>query len=173
MRFAIGTASLGVVGIAASEHGLRAIEIGDTSEHVRATLVERFSADGLVEDVEGLAEWLGIALAMADDPASAAALAEKLPLDEAGTEFQRAVWGELRRIEPGTTRTYAQVATALGRPSATRAVARACATNQLAIVTPCHRVVRSDGTLSGYRWGVERKRAILDRERHVSGWSRP
>ena len=87
-----------------------------------------------------------------------------LPLDEQGTELQAAVWRALREIPAGRTASYAEVARAIGRPSAVRAVAQACGANPLAVVTPCHRVVRSDGGLSGYRWGVERKRALLERE---------
>ncbi|MFO7546717.1 MAG: methylated-DNA--[protein]-cysteine S-methyltransferase [Trueperaceae bacterium] len=87
-----------------------------------------------------------------------------IPLDERGTPFQRTVWRELRRIAPGTTTTYAELARRIGRPTAVRAVARACATNRIAVLTPCHRVVGSDGTLTGYRWGIARKRALLARE---------
>jgi AraC family transcriptional regulator of adaptative response/methylated-DNA-[protein]-cysteine methyltransferase len=88
-----------------------------------------------------------------------------LPLDVRATAFQRRVWEALRRIPYGSTRSYAQVARAIGHPTATRAVARACATNPAALVIPCHRVVRADGGLGGYRWGIERKRALLERER--------
>ena len=87
-----------------------------------------------------------------------------LPLDIKATAFQRRVWDALRRIPPGQTRSYSEVAVQVGEPKSVRAVARACATNPLAVVIPCHRVVRSDGSLSGYAWGVERKRALLDRE---------
>jgi AraC family transcriptional regulator of adaptative response/methylated-DNA-[protein]-cysteine methyltransferase len=88
-----------------------------------------------------------------------------LPLDVRATAFQRRVWEALRRIPYGTTRSYAEIARAIGKPSATRAVARACATNPAALVIPCHRVVRADGGLGGYRWGVARKRALLEQER--------
>jgi AraC family transcriptional regulator, regulatory protein of adaptative response / methylated-DNA-[protein]-cysteine methyltransferase len=87
-----------------------------------------------------------------------------LPLDLQATAFQRRVWQELQQIPRGTTRTYSQVARALGRPNAVRAVARACATNPVSVVVPCHRVVRADGNLAGYRWGLERKRALLNQE---------
>jgi len=87
-----------------------------------------------------------------------------LPTDVQATAFQRRVWEELRRIPYGTTRTYTQVARAIGRPSAIRAVARACATNPVSVVVPCHRVVREDGNLAGYRWGIDRKRTLLERE---------
>jgi O-6-methylguanine DNA methyltransferase len=88
-----------------------------------------------------------------------------LPLDVRGTAFQMRVWSELRKIPYGETRSYAEVAKNIGKPSAVRAVARACATNPVALVTPCHRVVASDGKLAGYRWGIERKKALLDREK--------
>jgi AraC family transcriptional regulator of adaptative response/methylated-DNA-[protein]-cysteine methyltransferase len=88
-----------------------------------------------------------------------------LPLDLRGTLFQQQVWAELRRIPAGATRSYAEVANAIGRPTATRAVARACATNHVAMIVPCHRVVRGDGNLSGYRWGVDRKKALLEAEK--------
>ena len=90
--------------------------------------------------------------------------ARTLPLDIRGTAFQRRVWQALQTIPPGETRSYAQLATALGTPTAARAVAGACAANPLAIAVPCHRIVCGDGSLSGYRWGVERKRALLERE---------
>jgi AraC family transcriptional regulator of adaptative response/methylated-DNA-[protein]-cysteine methyltransferase len=91
-----------------------------------------------------------------------------LPTDVAATAFQRRVWEELRTIPPGTTRTYSEVARSIGRPSATRAVARACATNPASIVVPCHRVVRRDGALGGYRWGLDRKKSLLERERRTA-----
>src|SRR5256885_12179084 len=89
---------------------------------------------------------------------------QELPLDLLATAFQRRVWQELQRIPLGKTRTYAQVARALGRPSASRAVARACATNPVSVVVPCHRVIRGDGNLAGYRWGIERKQQLLKTE---------
>jgi len=91
------------------------------------------------------------------------------PLDLRGTEFQQQVWALLRKIPPGRTRSYAEIAAALGNPRATRAVARACASNRIAVVIPCHRVVRTDGTLGGYRWGVDRKERLLARERDRKG----
>lgn len=161
VRYAVGRSTLGAVGIVAGAHGVRAIELGDDAGSVRRAIAERFSAAGVEEDAEGLAEWLACALAVVEGTGDGC----DLPLESGGTEFQREVWAELRRIPSGATRTYAEVADALGRPTAARAVARACATNELAVVVPCHRVVRSDGSLSGYRWGVERKRALLERER--------
>jgi len=116
---------------------------------------------------------------VADDPAfsatvaSVAALVEtparglELPLDIQGTAFQRRVWAALRAIPPGSTASYAEVAARIGQPGAARAVAQACAANGLAVAVPCHRVVRGDGALSGYRWGVERKRALLEREQEA------
>jgi AraC family transcriptional regulator of adaptative response/methylated-DNA-[protein]-cysteine methyltransferase len=92
----------------------------------------------------------------------------ELPLDVRGTAFQAQVWRALQKIPPGQTTTYREIAAALGRPRAVRAVARACAGNDLAVLVPCHRVVRSDGTLAGYRWGIERKRALLAREQEAA-----
>ncbi|MGA2719851.1 MAG: methylated-DNA--[protein]-cysteine S-methyltransferase, partial [Candidatus Acidiferrales bacterium] len=92
-----------------------------------------------------------------------------LPTDVQATAFQRRVWEELRRIPYGSTRTYTEIAHALGKPTAIRAVARACATNPVSVVVPCHRVVRQDGSLAGYRWGIERKRRLLEHESAVSG----
>ena len=98
-----------------------------------------------------------------DAPATTAAA--ELPLDIRGTAFQQQVWSALLRIPPGSTVTYAQLASAIGRPTATRAVAQACGANPLAVVVPCHRVVGSDGSLTGYRWGIKRKRTLLDAEK--------
>jgi len=88
----------------------------------------------------------------------------RVPLDMQGTEFQQRVWRALREIPAGTRRSYAEVAKAIGQPSASRAVARACATNRLAVIVPCHRVVRGDGDMAGYKWGTERKKRLLDKE---------
>ncbi|MBM3906864.1 MAG: methylated-DNA--[protein]-cysteine S-methyltransferase [Gemmatimonadetes bacterium] len=97
----------------------------------------------------------------------------KLPLDPLGTSFQRLVWEELRRIPRGATRSYREIAERIGRPTAARAVAQACARNPIAVVVPCHRVVRDSGELGGYRWGVERKQALLNAERAAAETSRP
>ncbi|MEO8193309.1 MAG: methylated-DNA--[protein]-cysteine S-methyltransferase [Gemmatimonadales bacterium] len=161
MHFAIGTSSLGLVLVATTEKGIRAVQIGDNAESLRRELAKRFPL---------------ATLRVAD--ASTTALAEKvigfiesptrkidLPLDIRGTAFQRMVWQALRGIPAGSTASYTDVARRIGKPTSARAVAHACATNAVAILIPCHRVLRSDGSLSGYCWGVERKRALLERER--------
>lgn len=160
IRFAIGQCSLGAILVAASERGLCAILIGDDPDALARELQDRFPKaelvggdarfEALVARVVGLIEAPGTGL--------------DLPLDVRGTAFQQRVWEALRAIPPGTTATYAEIAHAIGAPKATRAVAGACAGNWLAVAIPCHRVVRTDGALSGYRWGVERKRALLERE---------
>ena len=160
LRWTTVATDLGVALLAASEDGVRAITLGDDADALAVDLATRFPKARLVEDAAGLgdlAAWLGAVIA---DPA----LHAGLPIAEQGTDLQRAVWAALRAIPAGTTASYADIARAIGRPDAVRAVAQACGANPLAVVTPCHRVVRSDGGLSGYRWGVERKRALLARE---------
>lgn len=160
LRFAVVPTSLGFVSVAAGTQGVCAIELGDVREDLIASLGRRFPEASLVEDAEALAEFTSSVCELVEDPTREVSIC----LDEGGTPFQRAVWDVLRAIPVGETRTYAQVAEAVGRPAASRAVASACASNRLAVVIPCHRVVRADGSLSGYRWGVERKRALLERE---------
>jgi AraC family transcriptional regulator of adaptative response/methylated-DNA-[protein]-cysteine methyltransferase len=160
IRFAVGQASLGEVLVAATDKGVCAILLGDDPEALVRDLQDRFpNADfeggdadfeRMVAQVVGLVEAPGQRL--------------DLPLDIRGTAFQQKVWAALSAIPPGKTGTYAEVARAIGQPKAARAVAQACGANPLAIAIPCHRVVRSDGDLSGYRWGVERKRKLIDRE---------
>jgi AraC family transcriptional regulator of adaptative response/methylated-DNA-[protein]-cysteine methyltransferase len=160
IRFAIGECSLGAILVARSDRGVCAILLGDDPEALARDLQERFPRaeligddpefEGLVATVVGFVEAPGLGL--------------DLPLDVRGTAFQQRVWQALREIPAGETVSYAEVAGRIGVPSAVRAVAGACAANSLAVAIPCHRVVRTDGSLSGYRWGVERKRALLERE---------
>lgn len=160
IRFAVGACSLGAVLVAATERGVCAILLGDDPEALVRDLQDRFpkaAFEGGDPDFEALvARVVGLVEAPADGL--------DLPLDIGGTAFQQRVWEALRAIPPGRTATYAEIAGAIGAPAAVRAVARACGANALAVAIPCHRVVRSDGALSGYRWGVARKRALLDRE---------
>jgi AraC family transcriptional regulator of adaptative response/methylated-DNA-[protein]-cysteine methyltransferase len=136
------------------------VALADTEEPLEAFLHGEFPAAMLTRDDTGLADWLGSLLRqMADGPHA------ELPLDVQATAFQRRVWEELRKIPRGETRTYQQVAEAIGQPTAARAVARACATNPASLVIPCHRVVGSDGALRGYRWGLHRKKRLLATER--------
>ena len=121
----------------------------------------RFPRAAIYDGDEALRATLARIAAFVEDPR----LSLQLPLDIRGTAFQHRVWRELQSVAPGTTVTYGELARRIGRPRAVRAAARACATNPVALVVPCHRVVAADGTLGGYRWGVERKRALLERER--------
>lgn len=160
VRFTTARSALGWVLVAATERGICATELGDEPDALVEHLRERFPAADLIEDQGDLRHWAERIVRFIAAPGQA----PDLPLDIQGTAFQAQVWRALREIPPGTTVSYAEMAAALGRPTAVRAVARACAANKLAVLIPCHRVVRSDGGLGGYRWGVERKRALLQRE---------
>lgn len=160
LRWAVGETSLGLALVARSDAGLRLVTLGDDAEALRADLEKRFKHARIVSDAEGVAADLKAVADLIDHPDRA----PDLPTDAQGTELQKAVWAALREIPAGQTASYADIARAIGRPSAARAVAQACGANPLAVITPCHRVVRADGGLSGYRWGVERKQALLARE---------
>jgi AraC family transcriptional regulator of adaptative response/methylated-DNA-[protein]-cysteine methyltransferase len=166
IRFAVAECSLGCVLVAQSEKGICAILLGDDPEVLVNDLKQRFHAANLLGGDSDFEETVVrvISYVNAKNPLM------DLPLDIRGTAFQRRVWEVLRTIPAGQTLSYSEVAGRIGAPQACRAVAQACAANALAVVIPCHRVVRSDGGLSGYRWGVERKRALLEREAG-SGWS--
>lgn len=161
IRYATAKTSLGWLLVAATTRGLCVAELGDARDPLVGDLRQRFARAVLSEDRAGLGEWLERIAAFVASPDHAL----DLPLDVRGTAFQAQVWRALREIPPGRTATYAEIAAVLGRPNAVRAVAQACARNPLGLVVPCHRVVRSDGALGGYRFGVERKRALLERER--------
>jgi AraC family transcriptional regulator, regulatory protein of adaptative response / methylated-DNA-[protein]-cysteine methyltransferase len=150
---------LGTVLIAATEKGLCSVKLGDKADHLKDLLAEEFSAAELVEG--DLAELKAKILAFIDGAASLA----RLPIDIRGTVFQRRVWDELRRIPRGETRTYREIARAIGAPAAVRAVGSACGANPVALVVPCHRAVRTDGGLGGYAWGVARKKKLLALEK--------
>ena len=158
LRYATAQTGLGVVLAAASDKGVCAVTLGDDAEALAADLARRFPKARRIEDAAGLAE------VIAEVKAAVAGRSAELQLDERGTDLQRQVWQALRAIPAGRTASYAEVARRIGRPEAVRAVAQACGANPLAVLTPCHRVVRADGGLSGYRWGVERKAALLARE---------
>lgn len=162
IRFAIGESSLGLVLVAQSPAGLCAVLLGDDSRALQHDLQQRFPGAALTES-DTLDTFAGEVVRFVEAPARGL----DVPLDLRGTEFQRRVWQALREIPAGSTRSYADIAQRIGKPGSVRAVAQACAANALAVVVPCHRVVRRDGGLSGYRWGVERKRALLERERAV------
>ncbi len=160
IHFAVGRCSLGSVLVAESESGICAISLGDDPHALVLDLQDRFARANLIgADVRFEARIARI-VGFLDAPATGL----DLPLDVRGTAFQMRVWQALCALPPGTTASYAQIAARIGAPRAARAVAAACAANPLAVVIPCHRVVRSDGSLSGYRWGVERKRELLRRE---------
>ena len=152
---------LGRLLVAATERGVCRVALGDTASALEADLIAEFPAAGVVQDKSGkLHGWVTAILAYLDGSEPDL----DLPLDIRATAFQRSVWQELRKIPFGQTRTYAEIAKRIGQPTAARAVARACATNPAALVIPCHRVVRENGDLGGYRWGVERKEALLKME---------
>jgi AraC family transcriptional regulator of adaptative response/methylated-DNA-[protein]-cysteine methyltransferase len=160
IRFAVGESSLGAILVAASAKGVCAIAIGDDPGKLVRDLQDRFSNAKLMgADPEFEALVAGV-VGMVEAPG----LGNHLPLDVRGTAFQRRVWKALRQIPSGSTASYAAIARRIGSPRSVRAVAQACAANPLAVAIPCHRVVRTDGALSGYRWGIERKRALLTRE---------
>jgi AraC family transcriptional regulator, regulatory protein of adaptative response / methylated-DNA-[protein]-cysteine methyltransferase len=160
IRFAVGESSLGSILVAATEKGVCAISIGDDPDLLIRDLEDRFPKAQLLGGDEAFEALVAKVVGFVEAPRRGF----DLPLDIRGTAFQERVWQALRDIPPGETRTYAAIAERIGRPQAVRAVAQACASNQLAVAIPCHRVVRSDGSLSGYRWGVERKRCLLERE---------
>jgi AraC family transcriptional regulator of adaptative response/methylated-DNA-[protein]-cysteine methyltransferase len=160
IRYAIGRCSLGSVLVAASEKGVCAILFGDGPESLGKELQVMFPRARLIGGDKAFEELTAKVLAFVEDPAKGL----DLPLDVRGTAFQHRVWEALRRIPVGSTASYSEIAEKIGAPQAVRAVARACATNRIAVAIPCHRVVRSDGGLSGYRGGVERKRALLAKE---------
>ncbi|WP_288370084.1 methylated-DNA--[protein]-cysteine S-methyltransferase [uncultured Marinobacter sp.] len=160
MHYGITPCSQGQLLASWSEEGLCAIELGDTDEELVALLHAHFPGQVLKPATAGNADILEPVRQFVDTPTGSL----PIPLSPKGTVFQKEVWQALLRIPAGTTVSYSELARMLGRPKATRAVATACAANKLAVVIPCHRVVRSDGSLGGYRWGIERKRALLNLE---------
>jgi AraC family transcriptional regulator, regulatory protein of adaptative response / methylated-DNA-[protein]-cysteine methyltransferase len=160
IRFAVGECSLGSILVAVSGRGVCAILLGDDPGALLRDLQDRFPKADLIGGDEGFEQVVARIVGLVEAPA----LGLDLPLDVRGTAFQQRVWQALREIPAGSTAAYAEIAKRIGAPQAVRAVAQACASNPIAVAIPCHRVVRSDGALSGYRWGVERKRALLDRE---------
>ncbi len=163
IRFAIGECSLGSILLASSAKGVCAIFLGDEANALAHGLQDRFphtrlvggdaTCEALIAKVVNFVEMPSVGL--------------DLPLDVRGTAFQQRVWQALREIPAGSTASYTEIAQRIGAPQAVRAVAGACAANAIALAIPCHRVLRQDGTLSGYRWGIERKRALLQREGEV------
>lgn len=160
LHFAIANCSLGVVLVAARQLGICAIFLGDQPAPLVTCLSRRFPKARIQPGGANLKQLLAQVVKVIDSRANASTL----PLDIRGTVFQEKVWQALRKIPVGTTATYAEIAEHISQPKAFRAVAQACGANPVAVIVPCHRVVRTDGHLSGYRWGIERKRALLERE---------
>ena len=160
IRFAIGQCSLGAILVASSAKGVCCITLGDDPEFLLADLQNRFRQAEIVGGGRDFEETVATVVGFVEAPR----LGLQLPLDIRGTAFQQRVWQALREIPPGHTVSYAQIAARIGSPNSVRAVAGACAANSIAVAIPCHRVVRTGGGISGYRWGVERKRTLLDRE---------
>ncbi|MDE2167076.1 MAG: bifunctional DNA-binding transcriptional regulator/O6-methylguanine-DNA methyltransferase Ada [Alphaproteobacteria bacterium] len=160
IRFAVGQCTLGAILIAATINGVCTILLGNDPERLVQDLQDRFPQAELVGGDSAFETLVARGVALVDESGAAT----DLPLDLRGTAFQQRVWQALRTIPPGATATYGEIARRVGRPRAVRAVAQACAANPVAVAIPCHRVVRRDGGLGGYRWGIERKRALLARE---------
>jgi AraC family transcriptional regulator of adaptative response/methylated-DNA-[protein]-cysteine methyltransferase len=160
IRFAVGECSLGSILIAKSERGVCAILLGDDPDELTHDLQDRFPRANLIGGDANFEQLVAKVVGFVEAPT----LGLDLPLDVRGTAFQQRVWQALQNIPAGSTATYTDIAKQIGSPKSVRAVAQACGANALAVAIPCHRVVRTDGTLSGYRWGVERKRALLKRE---------
>ena len=164
IRFAVGECSLGSILVAASERGVCAISLGDDPGKLVKDLQDSFSKAQLIGGDKQFERVVAMVVGFVEAPK----VGLDLPLDVRGTAFQRRVWKALREIPAGSTASYSEVAQRIGSPKAVRAVAGACASNHIAVAIPCHRVLRTGGDLSGYRWGVERKRALLILERRAN-----
>jgi AraC family transcriptional regulator of adaptative response/methylated-DNA-[protein]-cysteine methyltransferase len=160
IHFAVGQCSLGAILVAQSERGVCAILLGDDPHQLVCDLQDQFRKANLIGADSVFEQLIAKVVGFIEAPA----IGLDLPLDVRGTAFQERVWQALREIPLGSTASYAEIAQRIGAPTSMRAVAQACGANRLAVAIPCHRVVRSDGNLSGYRWGVERKRQLLERE---------
>jgi AraC family transcriptional regulator of adaptative response/methylated-DNA-[protein]-cysteine methyltransferase len=161
--YSIAKSTLGKVLVAATNRGVSAVYLGDAETKLVQELRDEYPRAELVPADDSFDRWVKEIVQRVEGKPPRM----ELPLDLQATAFQRRVWQELQRISAGTTRTYSQVAQALGNPKAIRAVARACATNPVSIIVPCHRVIRQDGNLAGYRWGLSRKEQLLARESEV------
>jgi AraC family transcriptional regulator, regulatory protein of adaptative response / methylated-DNA-[protein]-cysteine methyltransferase len=159
--YAVANTTLGKVLVAATQRGVSAVYLGENERTLVDELRKEYAKAEIVRAENGNENWLKEIVRRVEGNAPSA----ELPVDVQATAFQRRVWQELQKIPRGTTRTYTQVAKSLGNPRSVRAVARACATNPVSIVVPCHRVIRTDGKLAGYRWGLSRKEKLLERER--------
>ena len=164
LGYTIAKSPLGKVLVAATERGVSAVYLGEGETALVEELRKEYPRAEIAAAPDAYQRWVNEIVQRTEGKPPQA----ELPLDLQATAFQRRVWQELQRIPLGATRTYSQVAKALGKPRAVRAVARACAMNPVSIVVPCHRVVRSDGNLAGYRWGLTRKERLLEQERRAS-----
>lgn len=164
IQYTIEKCPLGRVLVAATSRGVSAVYLGDSDQPLERALRQEYPRAAIRRDASALGTWVKPII----KHISGVERRLDLPTDVEATAFQRRVWEELRKIPYGATRTYSQIACALGKPTASRAVARACATNPVSIVVPCHRVVRGDGHLAGYRWGIGRKQALLEQERSAN-----
>jgi AraC family transcriptional regulator of adaptative response/methylated-DNA-[protein]-cysteine methyltransferase len=162
IRFAVGECSLGSILVAQSDRGICAILLGDDPDSLARDLQDQFPKANLIGGDPSFERLVAKVVGFVEAPA----LGLDLPLDVRGTAFQQRVWQSLRKIPAGSTASYTDIAKLIGSPNSVRAVAQACGANALAVAIPCHRVVRNDGALSGYRWGVERKRVLLEKESH-------
>jgi len=160
LRFGFGESKLGTVLVALSDRGVAAILLGDDRQKLRRELGSSFGDQQPTEDEAGLAEAIAKVVKLVDAPNREL----DLPLDLQGSELELAVWTALRATPPGETRTYGALAKALPMPATPQEVGAACAANRLAVAVPCHRVVKSDGSIAGYRWGVHRKRRLINLE---------
>ena len=160
IRFAVGACSLGAILVAATETGVCAVLLGDDANELTRDLQDRFPRATVMGGDAEFERWVAKVVGAVEAPGTGL----NLPLDVRGTAFQQRVWAALQKIPVGSTASYSEIAKLIGSPKSVRAVAQACGANALAVLIPCHRVVRMDGGLSGYRWGVERKRALLTRE---------
>lgn len=165
IRYATTRTGVGRLLVASRGAGACWIAIGDTGEQLVEDLRREYPDTPLREDPAGMRTLIEAVAALAEGRGSA----KDIPLEVSGTEFQRRVWDAVRGIPEGSTASYSDIARRIGRPTSMRAVAGACAANRLALAIPCHRVVGADGSITGYRWGVERKRDLLARERRSAG----
>ena len=163
IHYTIVPCPLGRILVAATRRGVSAVYLGDSDARLENALAREYPRAEIHRHAKDLGQWVReiVRRVRGHEPSL------DLPLDVQATAFQRRVWDELQRIPYGTTRSYAQVARAIGKPKAIRAVARACATNPVSIIVPCHRVVRGDGNLAGYRWGLDRKGTLLAQEKEA------
>lgn len=160
IRYTVGKCTLGSILVATSDKGVRAISLGDDPEKLIRELCTGCSLTDFVADDAELGPILAQVIRFVDNPAGDL----DIPLDIEGTAFQRRVWQELGKIPAGSTASYGEIASRIGAPREAYSIGEACAANRIAVAIPCHRVVRKDGTLAGYRWGFKRKRALLERE---------